>query len=328
MDQKQPCTGSPVDQAQRIPPFYGKAEILEAIDKSGFALEAEIGRILRENWLVRYSEQYLDSEEQKNREIDIVALHRKDNPASEGSITARLIIECKKRDNGLIAIGERRNSTITTFDPAPLCIGTPNKAPTNKVPGPYGDSSSEKLRSCFEFLGLEQTYPAFKTQVLAHQILKIDSTDPKKIKGIDSAITDIAYPIAKATKALGPVPPWEPAAVNTPHNWTINIPLIVIRGPIWFYDVNQSPRDLSQIETLTLKAEIGHGRERYVCPILVIQEKSLTNVLQEIDQMIDAGLRQARGSHRAISEYIASQKTRSKAYFAPLAPPFRSKSIW
>lgn len=79
--------------------------IRQEIEKSGFPLEIEVSTMLEEaGWEVRYSKLYFDFDEEKWREIDIVAERRSSEDSKGHSIkpyylNMKLAIECKKSDD-------------------------------------------------------------------------------------------------------------------------------------------------------------------------------------------------------------------------------------
>jgi len=66
------------------------SKVKKGIEKSGFPLEMEIGNILTQNkWLVRYSPFFLDYEDLRYKEFDILGFQ------NDGPFEIRLFIECK-----------------------------------------------------------------------------------------------------------------------------------------------------------------------------------------------------------------------------------------
>jgi len=72
--------------------------IWSSFEKSGMPLELEVYEAITKtkNWSAHPSQYYVDSDEGKGREVDLLALLEHDNPARHYSITVQLIIECKK----------------------------------------------------------------------------------------------------------------------------------------------------------------------------------------------------------------------------------------
>lgn len=77
-----------------------KAKLLKNLEETGYPLELQVGGILSKyGWRVDHNSYYIDEDEQKGREIDIIAITNTYSQEYKVTVWNNLICEVKKAKN-------------------------------------------------------------------------------------------------------------------------------------------------------------------------------------------------------------------------------------
>lgn len=124
-------------------------QIREAIDKSGYLFESQIGYLLREkDYLVTPNYNFEDAETGDSREIDLHAILGYFEKDLEICLEQLLLIECKKTSNPLVFFSKPKYKELKGFDEYFEIIGAPESF---DVPRIKGVTSLEKYLKLSEF---------------------------------------------------------------------------------------------------------------------------------------------------------------------------------
>lgn len=124
-------------------------QIREAIDKSGYLFESQIGYLLREqDYLVTPNYNFEDAETGESREIDLHAILGYFEEDLEICLEQLLLIECKKTSNPLVFFSKPKYKELKGFDEYFEIIGAPESF---DVPRIKGVTSLEKYLKLSEF---------------------------------------------------------------------------------------------------------------------------------------------------------------------------------
>ncbi|MBU0578052.1 hypothetical protein KJ742_04945 [Patescibacteria group bacterium] len=98
-----------------------QAEILKEIKKSGFPAELQISNIFKEDdWNIQYNNYYIDHDELKGREIDLVCSYTKTTTATEDEyleLGLNLVVEIKSSKNPWIFFSNSPTTTEVITNP-------------------------------------------------------------------------------------------------------------------------------------------------------------------------------------------------------------------
>lgn len=160
---------------------------LDALDRTGFALEYQTQQILRNHgWNVINNRYYLDDKTGSEREVDIVAY--KTHPAEGAICCTYLIISCKKATkSSWIFLTSDNSSAEEDFDPYPLGIAVSDPSISRII-------CTEKPLATSLLLEMEPYQKIYSSshKVLAFQQIHRESHRPEDDKRIfDSIITTI-----------------------------------------------------------------------------------------------------------------------------------------
>jgi hypothetical protein len=113
-----------------------KKKVEEWLAKQGYPLEMRVAQVLKQRgWLVLHSRRYNDPIQQKEREIDLLAIS--DDPSESSSLAGDLVIECKwTRDKPWVLFSGTKLATnaIAQLAATPKTSGAMAKIPYDEVP--------------------------------------------------------------------------------------------------------------------------------------------------------------------------------------------------
>ncbi len=259
--------------------LYSEKLVMEALNRSGFLLEGKIGKYLRNSsWNVEHSWPFIDSNSDKEREIDLLATHTIVDPTGVMSLSVTIVGECKLKKNGIVIMGRNEK-----FFPSSTSIYYLSKG--------YPGSLRIDNQTVFpgDFLEASKNHPHFLVEKSGFQILGIDGTAPKEIKNLNSIKQDLLAPLNKATlDFIGQTYIFEEKSIDKMY-WNFVAPIVIVSGPIWFYDTDlDETQTLNQIDSavLSLNYRSNYDPQSNGLPIVVLSEDSADRYFDKLKEML------------------------------------------
>lgn len=214
---------------------FSKEDILDAIKRSGYLFEQEVGNLLENIGFHIYpNEPFLDVEEGKSREMDISA-YKRIFVHDEVEISVRLIIECKNNSNPFVFLKRNKNSSDSRIPRNVIFL--PSNAPAlikNYIRN-YSFNTAE---------GDDYTYKHM-------QFCKI-TRNGKKIEAQHSGVIDgIIYPQIKALNY------YKEKTKNLGRKYiTVIIPVVVINSGLYEIDTSKKELEIDNVEYVTFQRSL------------------------------------------------------------------------
>ncbi len=167
-------------------------QISTAIKSTGFIFEQKAATIIeREGFLVTTNSAYLDEDENKSREIDIVA-HREVFALLDYNIRGicYLTCECKDSKNPLVFFTRKKNWGDSYFRPTEIQL-------LHDIYHKTKDGKTENLDG-FYYMQLEQSHFYTKSSIKAVQFCKITRNNSKVEAQTSGLVDSLIYPVIKA----------------------------------------------------------------------------------------------------------------------------------
>jgi hypothetical protein len=270
-------------------------EVLTAFLESGFAFEADVLRRLRETkWYVEPSVQYFDVESGQLREMDLVARKYSGHVPTNSSICLTLVIECRVAKHGLLVVGQRAKPEYSLHT-SELCTGIPPGFPETEVVNIAG-RNLVPYNYASDFLALDSTHPFKHAAVSGFHLLQLDAP-PGKSPTLRSARNELLLPVSKAAMHIASIPDTEiPKSAYDPEpgatpvrepRWTVVVPLLVVRGPLWFTDSRSTRSSISRISSAGVVAEYRQERRSERVPVTIITERYLPTLEQQCESLFE-----------------------------------------
>ncbi len=167
-------------------------QISAAIKSTGFIFEQKVATIIeREGFLVTTNSAYLDEDENKSREIDIVA-HREVFALLDYNVRGicYLTCECKDSKNPLVFFTRKKNSMDFYFRPAEIQL-------LHNIYHKTKDGKTENSDG-FYYMQLENSHFYTKSPIKATQFCKITRNNSKIEAQTSGLVDSLIYPVIKA----------------------------------------------------------------------------------------------------------------------------------
>jgi len=167
-------------------------QVFTALKDSGFLLEQQVATILeRRAFGVRVSASYVDPDEEKPREIDVVAFRNASQTNRLGdALAAVLVIECKRSMSPNITFTRPWTEHERAGHPYQVVLGSP---------GPFPDESAAMHSTVWDGFSLGAPWSQLRLDRVQRgsQLLRIDRD--KGAFAARSVINDMGMPTIKAT---------------------------------------------------------------------------------------------------------------------------------
>ncbi len=180
-------------------------EIKDILDKSGYLFEQKVASVIgRLDYHTMTNRAFFDTEENKSREIDVVA-HKSvfeiDNKFRVTGISY-LNCECKNSTTPYVFITRKKGLLDKYYKPDGIFLA-------NQEYFSRGDNNTKKAMDGFYYLGLDKQHYATNSDNHAVQICRIIQNGSKKEAQHSGVIEGFIYPLIKSIKI------WE---AQTPTN--------------------------------------------------------------------------------------------------------------
>jgi len=215
------------DKADR-PDAPSEADILDAVKKSGYVLDQEVGTVLEDlGYHIQTSWPFQDPDLGESRELDVFA-HREMPTKGEIRVYIELLCECKSGEDKPFVFLSRRRSTIDNWiSPEQFMF------PRRRYEKYEGNSYTELTG--FQFLELAQHHYWFTKRSKVVQLAKIVRNKSRWEAQHDGIYNALLLPLAKALTYR----------LETLRKITsiINLcfPIVVLKSPIYEIDTCATP---------------------------------------------------------------------------------------
>lgn len=216
----------------KIKKYMTPEEIKEALNKSGYLFEQQVATQLEKlGFHVETNKAFLDQEEGKSREIDVMAfkeLFRVKEVNTQAIGVCYLNCECKNSTNPLVFLTRNKNVLDRSWEPDGIFLCQSSRL--KSIDG------SQKDFPAFSSLGLYDHHFATKTEEKAVQLCKITRNGNKIEAQHSGVIEGFIYPLVKSKRI------WEnqlPQDTETKKYCKILFNLVVTNAPIYTIDALQ-----------------------------------------------------------------------------------------
>lgn len=175
-----------------------KNDILQAINNSGYLFEQEIATLIEnKGFHVQTNVAFADEDEDKSREIDVVAYKNcYHNEQTKISISVKILCECKNSTNPFVFIYRKKNEVDSRYNPP--CFTFPKKEYHEPVPDKQG---SYWIKSGFSFFNIDSIFPYSLEDTKAVQFCKLVIKDKKWNAFHDGIYDSIIFPMVKCLES-------------------------------------------------------------------------------------------------------------------------------
>jgi hypothetical protein len=217
------------------------AEILSAIERSGYLLEQEVANRLEQlEFHVRTNYPFEDCDEGKSREIDVHAFRRIHKDAAGRTVDIVLLCECKNNENPFVLISRRKSAIDQAYTPMEYVFP---RIEFEKAL--QGSPSTTAVVSTFRELGLDKVHYYHSRQDKCVQFAKI-VRDGKEWKAQHGGLFDALFlPLAKAVASE------RERCRGYGQSITLLFPVIVLGGGMYVVDMAGSRRRLAVAQHAT-----------------------------------------------------------------------------
>lgn len=169
-----------------------REDIFTALKDSGFLLEQQVAATLEATGFgVRVSASYVDPDEEKAREIDVVAFWDASQKSRSGeALSAVLVIECKKSPSPHVTFSRPWSEHERVGHPYQVVLGSP---------GPFPNRRAAMHSTIWEGFSLAEPWNGLRLDGIQNgsQLLRVDRDGKKFITR--SVINEMGMPTIKST---------------------------------------------------------------------------------------------------------------------------------
>ncbi|GAB4043142.1 hypothetical protein [Spirosoma litoris] len=252
-------------------------EILEALNASGYLFEQEVASVFEKNNFHIYTNTaYKDEDEEKSREIDVMAFRQQFyNKEKQISISVRIICECKNNTNPFVFICRNKNASDSNYSPPNFNF--PQKE--YKIPI-EGNLNSFYFVTGFKYYQIQEIFPYHLNDYKAVQFCKIVRKG-KEWHALQEGIYDsILLPIFKCLEYFKSLDnqqnnsSWE--------NYIIYFPIIVLNSSIYLVKTHLKPINLIKTPHISFTRDIHSKRMKGKYLVDFVSLEYLDNYLEHI----------------------------------------------
>lgn len=238
---------------------FSKEDILEAVNRSGYLFEQEVGNLMEAfEYHVYSNEPFLDVDEGKSREIDISA-YKRILVHEEFVISVRIIVECKNSSNPMVFLKRNKNSNDIRVPRSVIFPSINTLAIIKNYIRNYSFTTTESNDNTQKYM----------------QFCKI-IRNGKKIEAQHTGVIDnIIYPQIKALNYYK-----EKFKKIEGKYLSIIIPVVVINTDLYEIDTTKKELELNNVEFLTFQRSIDSNELKGKFHIDFVSFKSLRKYLK------------------------------------------------
>lgn len=259
-------------------------EVFAAVQKTGFLLEQDTARILKEHgFKVRVSRAFQDPDEGKSREVDVWG-NRKFFEIEEAGVSfgIEVVAECKNTPGPFVAIGTNGPENTFRLDPAEAVFwaGTSFYYPVEGRPGHHYQGSP------WMWLGLGRLPGAMEAEsFVGAQLVRMNLQSGTWKADNDQVFASVVVPLAKAMKAFqqplrhshnrtGPL-----NLANDRSHSTVTFPLLVTTANLFMINTDDEPLQALSVPWMKVSRELRSDSLSGMFSIMVVSIAELGNYL-------------------------------------------------
>ena len=245
-----------------------KSQLEREIDKTGFPLELRIADLLKNSgYEVNHSVYYVDKDEGKGREVDIVA-HRSQFRKKRNArwfVIHNLAIECKKSDKPWVVF----SSTARGDDDQNLFI----------VDVPYGTGISEWDESSWDiFDEIEKVHPMLKHERQGRNYF-VPFSHSENSETIFKALTTSVKAAIAIEERLTPY---------SDDRLQFNYPIVVLQGKLFEAYLEDGDINIHEVDRIPINfsyISANYPQKPYLVP--VVTESGFSAFLEELNNLLE-----------------------------------------
>lgn len=265
-----------------------KEEILKAINDSGYLFEQEIASILESNDFYVYpNDAFIDIDEEKSREIDVMAYKRfYHNERKKISISVRILCECKNNTNPFVFVCRNKNSADNSYSP-PNFLFPLNEytKPIKQEPGSYN------IITGFQYYNLETVFPYSIIDTKATQFCKIIRKGKDWSAFHDGIYESLLIPMIKCLE-FNKKSDSDINKYNDWKNFKVYYPIIVLNSDLFSINTHIDAGIINKIDSISFTREINskHYKDRYLVDFVTkdgLQNYIEKNIFSFMDKFVE-----------------------------------------
>lgn len=265
-----------------------KEEILKAIHDSGYLFEQEIASIFERNdFFVYPNHAYIDIDEEKSREIDVMAFKRFYNDKrTKVSISVRIICECKNNTNPFVFVCRNKNSADNRYSPPNFVF------PTKEYRKPIkNDPNAYSIITGFQYYNLETVFPYSIIDNKATQFCKIIRKGKDWSAFHDGIYESLLIPMIKCLEFYKESD-YDIDQYNDWNNFIVYYPIIVLNSDLFSIDTHIDAGIINKIDSISFTREINskHYKDKYLVDFVTkdgLQNYIDENIISFMDKFIE-----------------------------------------
>lgn len=233
-------------------------EVGEALRKSGYLMEQEIAsRVEGLGFQTRTNFPYVDSDENKSREMDVAAYHQfYKNEDKKVSGFVELIIECKQSNFPYAFISRNKMASDYTVLPEEFAFSKSRFEIKYEV----GGSAFVRFENPFHNLGIDKIHYSYDRPEKTVQFCRIDRSGKNWNANHAGLYDSIFLPLTKALSFRKSKLPVDQRGGQWNHVW-IFIPMVVVKGKMYKVQSHIDPEKIEEIKHVTFSRDIYVGNE-------------------------------------------------------------------
>ncbi|KFC21207.1 hypothetical protein [Epilithonimonas lactis] len=251
------------------------ADILNAINESGYLFEQEIGSIIEKfGFNIQTNSAFKDIEEEKSREIDVTGYKRfYFDEENKISIGIRILCECKNNKNPFVFITRNKGKIDNSYSPPNFLY------PKDEYMIPTDDGqNSFYRRDGFIYYNLKEIFPYNLDDSKAVQFCKLVQKNKEWNAFHDGIYDSILLPLSKCLEYYKSKD--KAIRSETWKNYIIYFPIVVLNSKIFSIDSHIDINKVNEIGNISFTREIESKKQNNKYLIDFITKENLESFLE------------------------------------------------
>ncbi|MCD9855933.1 hypothetical protein LUD75_14500 [Epilithonimonas sp. JDS] len=245
-------------------------QILEAINKSGYLFEQEVGTIIEnQNFHIQTNSAFKDLDENKSREIDVVGFKRfVYDKELKISIDVRILCECKNNTNPFVFISRKKNEFDKNYSPPNFLF--PKDDYHEPIPN---EPNSYYVRNGFMFYKINEIFPYTKSETKSVQFCKLIPKGKEWNAHHEQIYDSILLPITKCLEYFKKKD--KKSNSYDGQNFIIYFPIVVVNSKIYNINSSDPNYEVKEVDYISFTREIESEKQKNKYLIDFVNKDSL-----------------------------------------------------